>query len=835
MLQNAVDAFLVIWTRLRSVDEVAARRTLATPSAVAFVVLAIASVSLAMVLLRRPTRTRLVLAAVALSWPMVELATVGGIAGPAIVAAGIAALSLAVGLALGSLLEMDELGLVEGLAIEFALGLGVIGMVTLGLAVVGCLGLGSIVVCGAALAAASGIVLRRRPRVLLDGPAMRPPSTLGLAMTGASALLIEASAVYVVAPELNYDSSYYHLTLARDFAAAAGAPSLPELWTSNIPILPQLVFAVGASLSSVDAAKVIHFVVGIAGVAAMVGVATRLGGYPAGPLAGLLWLASPLVLWEMASAYVDLFLVLWGVAAMLAALLWIDTRRSAYAFAAAAFLGLGFGVKIGMIYVATPLAIALLVRYVRTRSQLRTWSAGAAVCVAVAAPWYVRSYVLTGNPIFPLYNAIFRSPLWEPENPSFNFEGFGMGRGLVDFLLLPWRLTFNTSRFVEAPDGGFGLLPLLVGLAVVLAVIRGRSRDRFVAFVIVIGTFIWFASVDYARYLLAVLGLAAPLVASSFVGLLGVERRPVRLTARLATAALALLALPGFVAMMSNVPGAVPWQVDLGMTDRPSYLRDGFRHYAAYEWVASNLPDVSSARFLGVGLSEWPLAYGPPHEFIGHQTIEGRRVLVARSEDDVMRALEAAGFRYIIVDEFPRPNPGKTAWVVAGDAFAEHHLQLLYANNYVYVYRVAAAAPTRSSVDVSRDPRFETVRTGSSGAWQAFGPSTSSGDCLGVTVTPSGGVLQTFDVSESTLYTIEVRARGATSTTTFVKLQVNWDAPTPAGSTNIEIDSATPVERTYRMSSTSPVGATAGTIFVSGYGEGPVCVTSASVVRVTSP
>lgn len=112
---------------------------------------------------------------------------------------------------------------------------------------------------------------------------------------------------------------------------------------------------------------------------------------------------------------------------------------------------------------------------------------------------YAYAAWLTGNPVFPLFNAFFRSP----DFPAENFRDLRYGRGLG--LSQPWALTFDTGRFFEGEPGaaGFALLGL-IGL-LPLALLRRRTRAATcVAFAIILLTF-W--PMNYLRYLLPALAL----------------------------------------------------------------------------------------------------------------------------------------------------------------------------------------------------------------------------------------------------------------------------------------------------------------------------------------
>src|SRR4051794_25937339 len=105
-----------------------------------------------------------------------------------------------------------------------------------------------------------------------------------------------------------------------------------------------------------------------------------------------------------------------------------------------------------MALVAAPIYVAVLIFEARRRGDWSLWIGSGMLAGLIGVPWYIRAYVLTGNPVFPFLNGIFRSSQWAPINDNFNFDLFGMGHQPVDFALLPWRLTFQTSHFAEVPD-----------------------------------------------------------------------------------------------------------------------------------------------------------------------------------------------------------------------------------------------------------------------------------------------------------------------------------------------------------------------------------------------
>jgi len=100
-----------------------------------------------------------------------------------------------------------------------------------------------------------------------------------------------------------------------------------------------------------------------------------------------------------------------------------------------------------------------------------------------AAPgfcWMGWNWIVLGNPVYPMAWFLFGGKGWDETRAvamSQYLDVYGMGRNLLDYFLLPWRLAFSgrfdTTRF----DGAIGpFLILAVILAMVLAILLVRRR-----------------------------------------------------------------------------------------------------------------------------------------------------------------------------------------------------------------------------------------------------------------------------------------------------------------------------------------------------------------------
>lgn len=162
----------------------------------------------------------------------------------------------------------------------------------------------------------------------------------------------------------------------------------------------------------------------------------------------------------------------WFVAAFVMAALWFVVRDAAPASRAlaiaGALVGLGAGLKLtGMIY-GFGMLIAVLAIGTSWRDRLRNALACAASMACAfaltAGPWMAIMVERYGNPLFPYYNQIFRSPWSDPV--SFSATRFGPASP-AEWLVFPYELLWKLEGFVSEPEFRDARPALLYTLAIV--------------------------------------------------------------------------------------------------------------------------------------------------------------------------------------------------------------------------------------------------------------------------------------------------------------------------------------------------------------------------------
>ncbi|MGY2487090.1 hypothetical protein [Cupriavidus sp. CP313] len=129
--------------------------------------------------------------------------------------------------------------------------------------------------------------------------------------------------------------------------------------------------------------------------------------------------------------------------------------------------------------------------------------------ISMALHAYVTAWRITGNPFFPLYNGIFKSPYFEAAN-------FADTRWLKGFSLESyWGLFFKTSGFQESKDFVAGFQYLFLPFIALLAVGRTDLRKLWIVLIPLAGFgVIMFAMIQYWRYLFPALPLATVIISA---------------------------------------------------------------------------------------------------------------------------------------------------------------------------------------------------------------------------------------------------------------------------------------------------------------------------------
>ncbi len=296
-------------------------------------------------------------------------------------------------------------------------------------------------------------------------------------------------------PTLNYDDQAAHLLLSNQLLTRGyhSLDVLSQVWAAS-PWLNNALHAVAAQLGGEALRTPLNLAWLVLGAGGSYRLAVALGaGARGGLCAALVYCSHPLTAFFGSSMQVDSpsAVVILHLAALLAG---GSGRQGLPPLAACGILlGALLGLKTSNVVYMLPACLHFVwLGWCHARPG---WTAGVAVlAAAVGGSSYLYAWLVAGNPVFPLFNAVFHSPYFAAE--SFADTRWHTGVRL-DAL---WDMTFHSSRYMEAYDGAFGLALLALSGGALLALARPGAARWIVVWMGLAGLAL-FAQIQYLRYI----------------------------------------------------------------------------------------------------------------------------------------------------------------------------------------------------------------------------------------------------------------------------------------------------------------------------------------------
>ena len=451
----------------------------------------------------------------------------------------------------------------EGGIVQFAAGAGAYGLL---LGVISTLlGVFPILFLAAGMV---GVLLALR-----QGPSRFPLPPLYILLILAAVLSI--GLVDALAPPVDTDEVYQHLALPHQFLLEGHLLSGELHPDASRPLPVHMLYTALLSFGGASAAKIFHLLLSGLLLWALWEVAERRIGEHSGLPCILLLIGSYSFVREIGLAYNNLPVALWCLLALDSAL---DNRPKPMAF----FSGMALAAK----YTAAPVLVGIYLAWVVQKrhidlSGLFQWTALALLWVL---PWWARNGMDGLHPLFPYAG-------WDLESTQFmHLEKYGMGREVLDLVLLPWNVSVHAEPDSFVFLGRLSPAGLLFLPAALILGIRQHKALAVAALTAFVG---WSLGPHWIRYLLP----AAPILALLLVT--GSPRLP-----RFAQAALLLgvaLGLPrNWGPWLSDLAERAPTVTSHDAAEE--LLRSEIRGYEAIDWINDNSPEDARVALL----FSWP-------------------------------------------------------------------------------------------------------------------------------------------------------------------------------------------------------------------------------------
>lgn len=746
------------------------------------------AISLALGLIRPAWWRRGVVLAAALPVPILLYTSHNLGAGAAVLALFLPPLWLGRALASRIFAEATRL---EAWAIGSAVGLGGIEVVGFILGVLGLLR--PQVIWPLLIAGVGAALLTTRPRLRADAAAFgawltRPVARrpLGFLLVGVGLAYFWLNLIGAIAPETYSDAVRQRTPTALSFATTGRiAVADPDLYLPTItPVGGELIYAMALAVGPLQSAKLFNLVISLCCAGAVGALGRRLGGARAGGLGALAFATMPLAIWLSQTAYLDLFLTLYAVVALLVILL---PERPGWrsAVVAGACIGLGIAVKVEFGQVAFGVAAAFGLAALRRGAVVKAvWLSALLTITAagVAAPWLARGYVATGFiPGLSLATQSLTRAAGDRPAVVEYLAQYGLPRSLKNFAITPFAATLESWRYdaPATPGGPFsGLIGyLMLGLVPLLALTRPRRRLVLALAGAIAGFGLWFYVAQYMR---SALPLLAILCAVSGAGFATARRRCGTRFERAALTVLLLALVGAGVGVQLAVPN-VTRDYAFGREDRATYLTKFL--FCCDTYPALRLLD-EEPNVTRVFATRDPARLYTPYRISSFETA-GKALAIGGDDAPVLAGLREGGYSHILIDRRHLPADWDQL-TIFDEGFLRRNTVLVGGGENTYLYRIlppdeqGAGIPWAHGPELLPNGGFELANGDLPSSWTALGQpaydvsgQNSAAGRAAILGTPKDAVSTSVPVVAHGQYLLAADVRGESSDAQ-IRLTISW-------------------------------------------------------------
>jgi len=507
------------------------------------------------------------------------------------------------------LFRIEVLSLMETSLFSMGIGLGVLMYSTFLLGTIGLLypwaGYGLLIILG--IVSIIGLKLRL--------PAKKKPNQKSIQkqkensftwvekiICGSIILVLVACSVSCLSPNIAWDAAVYHLNAPKMYIQAHQLIYIPLNLCSNMPLNVEMLYTLAMLIQGSQLANLIHLSFCILILLSIYAFSVRYFNKQVGLLAAAIFLTNPVTIFEASIAYIDLALTFYYLLALYGFFLWRDSKKQGFIPLIAIFSGIAIGMKYTGVYGGFIIGIGIILQmWLIDKSNFSKIFTNALlfaiVCLLPFVPWLIKSYIFTGNPVYPMLYDIFGGKDWNKEiGDAFGqlMHSLGMGHKWLDYLKLPWNITIYGNYGPKTFDNaitplGLIFIPLLLFLKGVHKVIP-YLLAYLLTFLI-----LWAVSSQQARFLLPILPLVS-LISGYAIWELFEQGKWIK-----------TLYYPVLIGVFitfcyTTVPNLLNTCYDLpvvvGLESKDVYLTRTFQPYATFKYINEKLPQSVNILFL---------------------------------------------------------------------------------------------------------------------------------------------------------------------------------------------------------------------------------------------
>lgn len=352
---------------------------------------------------------------------------------------------------------------------------------------------------------------------------------------------------HALSPVLEHDDNVYHLLIPKLYLQHHSIIYMPSSLFANMPHIVEMLYTIPMAIGDFVAPKVLTLVFSFWNLTALYLFACPIVGRLGAGLMTLVYISGRNVQWHLGLGYIEPVLGLFLLCACLSLVTWIETRNRG----CLRILGLTCGFALASKYtawffVAAILAVTCIVLVWQLRwTQARPTASGlsndhqpptlprcalylaetTSLALLLAAPWLIKNFVYTGNPVYPNLFTLFGGQMWsEIQEIQLRHSVASIGdpdKRLLSYVTLPWQLVMDGTQYFNCPVWSISLMGLWLCAFLLPAAYR-NSRSALLP-VSALGFATWALTAQNGRFIVAWIPVV---VATSTLTLASLRERP---------------------------------------------------------------------------------------------------------------------------------------------------------------------------------------------------------------------------------------------------------------------------------------------------------------------
>jgi hypothetical protein len=337
---------------------------------------------------------------------------------------------------------------------------------------------------------------------------------------------------------------------------------------------------------------------------------------------------------------------------------WWKTQDRVWLSGIAVFLGFALATKLTTLFVFVAFALVILLRAREAKNDEfanpnKIFGNGFLALIVggiLASPWYIKTWVNTGSPIFPFYMNLLKGIAngWDIERSSLfqlvNTQYGGANKTIFDYLLTPLKISiFAKPEEAAFYDGIIGVA-FLIGLPILIWAIWKFSipaEIKIGSAVCLIIFLFWLFSSEQLRYFFPMLAIAICFAGRELSEKLKFSENSLHISLRIACAFGLIISATWF--FHKN-----PLRVVFGGETKDEYLTRNVDYYPYYKILNNETPENSKVWLINMRRDSYNIERPYFSDYMFEDWTLKKLVLESKTADEVRKKAKEMGVNYVL-------------------------------------------------------------------------------------------------------------------------------------------------------------------------------------------